>query len=120
MNARGTRENPDGGSWILYPNALKPCTKHWNEQKAIDGFINLNEEQQIKAEETIHLLNRDPGSVIVKRKVFSGKKHKATCFEILFAYNGRLYFMNHPNKTEVVLIGTKQTQNRDMEYLHNL
>ncbi|MCG8552067.1 MAG: hypothetical protein MI799_16830 [Desulfobacterales bacterium] len=89
-------------------------------RKAIDGFITLNEEQQIKAEETIHQLDRAPGSVIVKRKVFSGKKHKSTCFEILFAYNGRLYFMNHPSRTEVVLIGTKQTQNRDMEYLHNL
>ena len=89
-------------------------------RKALNGFINLTEEQQIKAEETIHQLDRDPGSVIVKRKVFSGKKHKATSFEVLFAYNGRLYFMNHPNKTEVVVIGTKQTQTRDMEYLHNL
>nr|WP_319393058.1 hypothetical protein [uncultured Desulfobacter sp.] len=89
-------------------------------RKALNGFLNLNEEQQIKAEETIHQLDRDPGSVIVKRKVFSGKKHKATSFEVLFAYNGRLYFMNHPNKTEVVVIGTKQTQTRDMEYLHNL
>ena len=89
-------------------------------RKALNGFINLTEEQQIKAEETIHQLDRDPGSVIVKRKVFSGKKNKSTSFEVLFAYNGRLYFMNHPNKTEVVVIGTKQTQTRDMEYLHNL
>lgn len=89
-------------------------------RKALNGFMNLTEEQQIKAEETIHQLDLDPGSVIVKRKVFSGKKHKATCFEVLFAYNGRLYFMNHPNKTEVVVIGTKQTQTKDMEYLHNL
>lgn len=82
--------------------------------------MNLSEDQQIKAEETIHQLDRDPGTVIVKRKVFSGKKHKATCFEVLFAYNGRIYFMNHPNKTQVVIIGTKHTQTRDMEYLHNL
>jgi hypothetical protein len=89
-------------------------------KKALEGFILLTEDQQIKAEETIHQLDRDPGSVIVKRKVFSGKKHKSTCFEVLFAYNGRLYFMNHPSRTQVVIIGTKQTQNRDMEYLHNL
>lgn len=89
-------------------------------RKALNGFMNLSEDQQIKAEETIHQLDRNPGSVIVKRKVFSGKKHKATCFEVLFAYNGRIYFMNHPNKTQVVIIGTKQTQTRDMEYLHNL
>ena len=89
-------------------------------RKALNGFMNLSEDQQIKAEETIHQLDRDPGTVIVKRKVFSGKKHKATCFEVLFAYNGRIYFMNHPNKTQVVIIGTKHTQTRDMEYLHNL
>lgn len=89
-------------------------------KKALNGFINLTEDQQVKAEETIHQLDRDPGSVTVKRKVFSGKKHKTTCFEVLFAYNGRLYFMNHPSKIQVVVIGTKQTQTRDMEYLHNL
>ena len=100
---------------------FKTLYKHVDmSRKALNGFINLTEDQQIKAEETIHQLDRDPGSVIVKRKVFSGKKNKTTCFEVLFAYNGRLYFMNHPNKTHVVVIGTKQTQNKDMEYLHNL
>lgn len=100
---------------------FKTLYKHIEmSKKALNGFINLTEDQQIKAEETIHQLDRDPGSVIVKRKVFSGKKHKSTCFEVLFAYNGRLYFMNHPNRTQVVVIGTKQTQTRDMEYLHNL
>jgi hypothetical protein len=100
---------------------FKTLYKHVEmSRKALNGFINLTEDQQIKAEETIHQLDRDPGSVIVKRKVFSGKKHKATCFEVLFAYNGRLYFMNLPNRTQVVVIGTKQTQNKDMEYLHNL
>jgi len=100
---------------------FKTLYKHVEmSKKALNGFINLTEDQQIKAEETIHQLDRDPGSVIVKRKVFSGKKHKATCFEVLFAYNGRIYFMNYPNKTQVVVIGTKQTQTKDMEYLHNL
>ena len=88
--------------------------------KLYDGFINLTEDQQIKAEETIHQLDRDPASIIVKRKVFSGKKHNTACFEVLFAYTGRLYFMNHPNRTQVVMIGTKHTQTKDMEYLHNL
>ncbi|NWH06076.1 hypothetical protein [Desulfobacter latus] len=100
---------------------FKTLYKHVEmNKKALNGFMNLTEDQQIKAEETIHQLDRDPGSVIVKRKVFSGKKHKVTCFEVLFAYNGRLYFMNHPNRTQVVVIGTKQTQTKDMEYLHNL
>ncbi|WDP90730.1 MAG: hypothetical protein HUN04_13905 [Desulfobacter sp.] len=89
-------------------------------RKALTGFIGLTDEQQIKAEETIHHLDRDPDSVIIKRKVFSGKKHKSTCFEVLFAYNGRLYFKKEKNRTEVVVIGTKNTQNKDMEFLQNL
>lgn len=110
-----------GGDFDFISKRFKTLYKNIEmSRKALDGFIDLTEDQQIKAEETIHQLDRDPGSVIVKRKVFSGKKNKTTCFEILFAYNGRLYFMNHPNKTEVVVIGTKQTQTRDMEYLHNL
>ncbi|NDY72440.1 hypothetical protein DO021_12275 [Desulfobacter hydrogenophilus] len=109
------------GEFNFISKRFKTLYKHVEmSRKALNGFINLTEDQQIKAEETIHQLDRDPGSVIVKRKVFSGKKHKATCFEVLFAYNGRLYFMNHPNKTQVVVIGTKQTQTKDMEYLHNL
>lgn len=109
------------GEFDFISKRFKTLYKHVEmSRKALNGFMNLTEDQQIKAEETIYQLDRDPGSVIVKRKVFSGKKHKATCFEVLFAYNGRLYFMNHPNRTQVMVIGTKQTQNKDMEYLHNL
>ncbi|PIE63267.1 MAG: hypothetical protein CSA25_01085 [Desulfobacter postgatei] len=109
------------GEFDFKSKRFKALYKHIEmSRKALDGFMNLTEDLQIKAEETIHQLDRDPGSVIVKRKVFSGKKHKATCFEVLFGYKGRLYFMKHPSRTQVVVIGTKQTQTRDMEYLHNL
>ncbi len=109
------------GEFDFKSKRFKTLYKHIEmSRKALDGFMNLTEDLQIKAEETIHQLDRDPGSVIVKRKVFSGKKHKATCFEVLFGYKGRLYFMKHPSRTQVVVIGTKQTQTRDMEYLHNL
>ncbi len=89
-------------------------------RKSLTGFISLAEDQQIKAEETIHLLDRDPDSVIIKRKVFSGKKHRTACFEVLFAYNGRLYFRKNQNRIEVVLIGTKNSQHKDMEFLQSL
>ncbi len=91
------------------------------ERKAITGFLNLNEDQQIKAEEMILQMNFKPDAVIIKRKVFSGKKHRTACFEVLFAYNGRLYFRkNKNNRIQVVVIGTKNTQSKDMELLHNL
>lgn len=90
-------------------------------RKAVSGLLSLNEDQQIKAEEVVLALDRNPDNVTIKRKVFSGKKNKTTCFEVLFAYNGRLYFKRSSSSMiEVVVIGTKNTQTRDMEYLHSL
>ena len=90
------------------------------DRKALSGFLNLNDEQQIKAEEIIFLLDRSPDKVTVKRKVFAGKKHKTASFEVLFAYNGRLYFKRNDNNVEVLVIGTKNTQTKDMDYLHSI
>ena len=88
-------------------------------RKAISGFLSLNDDQKIKAEECVLLLDRNPDRIIIKRKVFSGKKHNTSCFEVLFAYNGRLYFRkNENNKVEVLVIGTKNSQVKDMEFLH--
>jgi len=90
-------------------------------RRAFTGFFELKDEQQFKAEEIIQQLDRDAGGVTVKRKVFSGKKHKTTSFEVLFAYNGRLYFRNlEGGRIEILVIGTKNTQNRDMEFLHKV
>lgn len=91
------------------------------KKKALNGLLSLNEDQQIKAEELISQLDRNPDQVTIKRKVFVGKKHKAASFEVLFAYNGRLYFNKTENNTiQILVIGTKNTQTKDMEYLHNL
>nr|NJM01621.1 hypothetical protein [Desulfobacula sp.] len=90
-------------------------------RKALSGFLNLDEEHQIKVEELIHMLDSDPDKVIIKRKVFSGKKNRTSCFEVLFSYNGRLYFTkNENNRIEILVIGNKNTQNKDMEFIHNL
>ena len=90
-------------------------------RKALTGFLNLDEDHQIKVEELIHMIDREPDKVIIKRKVFSGKKNRTPCFEVLFAYNGRLYFKkNEGNIIEILVIGTKNTQTKDMEFIHNL
>lgn len=90
-------------------------------RRALTGILELNNEMQIKAEELIHLLNEDMSKVVVKRKVFAGKKNKTPSFEVLFGYNGRLYFRtNERNRCEVLLVGTKNSQVKDMEFLHNL
>ncbi len=89
-------------------------------EKAINGYGKLSDEFKLKCEETIHRLNEDAEKVPVKRKVF-GKKNRKTSFEVGFGYKGRLYFRYlHSNKAEVLLIGTKNTQRKDLEFLDKL
>jgi hypothetical protein len=86
-------------------------------KKAIIGFIDLTEDMKIKSEEIIHKLNENPKLVPIKRKVFN-KKGNATVQEVIFAYNGRLYFRPTKNgQIEILTIGTKNTQVKDLEYL---
>lgn len=88
--------------------------------RAVEGFVELTDEMKIKAEEVIHQLNDDPKMVQIKRKVF-GKKNRETVFEVIFAYKGRLYFRNiDGNRVEVLVVGTKLTQNKDLAFLDKL
>ena len=73
-----------------------------------------------QAEEIIHQLNSDPDLVPVKRKVFS-KKGKTTSFEVVFAYNGRLYFRKPGgNRIKILTIGSKNTQQKDLLFIDNV
>ena len=98
---------------VLYKNlALK--------DRAISGYLDLNEELKLKAEEVIHQLNSDPAAVAIKRKVFGGKGQK-TVLEVIFGYKGRLYFRNTTEqRVEVLAMGTKNTQARELEFLARL
>ena len=87
--------------------------------KALSAF--LDEQIKIKAEEVIHQLNENPDQVIIKRKVFIGKRDKKSVMEVIFGYKGRLYFhAASDGKVEVLAIGTKNTQARELEYLAKL
>ncbi len=88
-------------------------------ERAVDGLLELNEEMRLKAEEVIHQLNAAPDLVVVKRKVF-GKKNRETVLEVVFAYKGRLYFRRREGRVDVVAIGTKNTQERELEFLASL
>lgn len=88
--------------------------------RALIGLSELTDEMALKAEEVIHQLNDDPSAVPIKRKVFS-KKGKTTAFEIVFAYNGRIYFRkNGQQRLEILAVGTKNTQPKDLAYLDRL
>ena len=89
-------------------------------KRALNGFFDLTDDMKIKGEEIIHKLNEDPSFVVVKRKVF-GKKGRATVQEVIFAYKGRLYFRKTKDgKIEILTIGTKNTQAKDLEFLDNI
>jgi len=88
--------------------------------RAVEGLADLNEELRLKAEEVIHQLNANSDLVPIKRKVF-GKKNRETVLEVVFAYKGRLYFRKGPDRrVEVLAVGTKNTQERELEFLANL
>ncbi len=86
-------------------------------EKSLFGIAELPDDMALKAEELIHQLNADASNVAIKRKVFS-KKGNITAFEVSFAYNGRLYFRkNGQQRIEILSVGTKNTQARDLAYL---
>jgi len=88
--------------------------------RAVSGLMSLSDDLRIKAEEVIHQLNENPDLVTIKRKVF-GKKSKQTILEVIFAYKGRLYFTKtKENKIEVLAVGSKNSQTKDLEFLDNL
>jgi len=88
--------------------------------RALRGMTELTEDMALKAEEVIHQLNDDAAMVTVKRKVFN-KKGKATVFEVVFSYNGRLYFSKtDANQIHIMAVGTKNTQNRDLAYVDRM
>ncbi len=86
-------------------------------QRAVEGFVALTEEMRLKGEEMIYRLNEAPDQVPIKRKVF-GRKGRETVWEVLFAYNGRMYFRKFgEQQIEVLAIGTKNTQARDLVFI---
>ena len=98
---------------VLYRNLLFT-------DRALEGFLSLTDEFQLKAEETIHKLNEDESAVTVKRKVF-GKGGKMDFLEIIFAYSGRLYYQKDSQARKmIVAIGTKNTQEKDLAYLGSI
>jgi hypothetical protein len=88
--------------------------------RAMDGFASLESSMQLLAEELIHTLNEDGSKVPVKRKVFT-KKGALSVFECEFGRNGRIYWSQGAGaQKQVWVIGTKNSQNKDLAYLDKL
>lgn len=90
------------------------------QPRAIEGFLGLQGDLQLRAEELIHNMNQGIDRLPVKRKVFS-KKGTETAFECEFAYRGRIYWKPNPEgRTKILAIGTKNSQAKDLTYLQSL
>jgi hypothetical protein len=86
-------------------------------KKALEGYLHLTQDFQLKAEEIIHRLNQDDSLVNIKRKYFS-KRGKLHIFETIFSYSGRIYFKKRDDKKiEIIIIGTKNTQEQDITFI---
>ncbi len=90
------------------------------QQRAIEGFLHLQGDLQLRSEELIHTMNEDSSKLLVKRKVFS-KKGATPSFECEFGYRGRIYWRpGTGSKTQILTIGTKNTQAKDLAYIETL
>jgi hypothetical protein len=88
--------------------------------RAVEGYLGFENEMKIKCEEVIMHLNYDASKVKIKRKVF-GPKGSETVFEVVFGYKGRIYYrLLQTGKIEVVAMGTKNSQSRELDFLHQL
>lgn len=105
----------------LIHKRFKVLYKHiYFHQRAIYGFCNMSEEMQLKTEEIIHNLKFAPELIKVKRKIGNKKNNKAI-FEIAFSYTARLYYSKDAGeKITILVIGTKNTQNKDIAFLNTV
>ena len=88
--------------------------------RAVEDFVDLADEFKLKAEEVIFQLNENADQVTVKRKVFT-KKSREKVFEVAFGYRGRLYFRRLADgRVEVLTIGNKNKQARNLEFIEKL
>ena len=87
--------------------------------RAIEGFTDLPDTFQLKAEELISRLNENHSLITVKRKVF-GKGGKMNILEVDFAYSGRLYHEGARRETPPLWAGCGLIANRCRPYLFKL
>ncbi|MDJ0864699.1 MAG: hypothetical protein QNK03_01230 [Myxococcota bacterium] len=91
------------------------------DDNAIDNLVALRDESmKLRAEEAVKRLSDDLESAAVRRKV-GGLPAHLTIFELGFAGKGRIYYTNgRQRRFRILLVGAKNTQKPDLEYLSRL
>lgn len=91
------------------------------DDRAIDDIAGLGDDSlRLKAEESVKRLADDADNVAVRRKV-GGLPDYVQVYELGFAGKGRIYYTRgRTRRFRVLLVGAKNTQPTDLEYLSRL
>lgn len=91
------------------------------EDRAIQDLVSLRDEaMQLKAEEQLKRLSDEPDHAAVRRKI-GGLPPHLSIFELSFGGKGRLYYCKgRARRFRVLLVGAKNSQKPDLEYLSRL
>lgn len=91
------------------------------DDRAIDDIASLGDESlRLKAEEVVKRLAEEADNVSVRRKV-GGLPAYVNVFEMGFAGKGRIYYSRGKSKRfRILLVGAKNTQSSDLEFLSRL
>ena len=91
------------------------------DDRAIDDIAALGDEAlRLKAEESVKRLADEADNVAVRRKV-GGLPDHVIAFELGFAGKGRIYYTRgKARRFRILLVGAKNTQSSDLDYLARL
>jgi len=91
------------------------------DDRAIDDIMSLGDESlRLKAEESVKRLAEEADNVSIRRKV-GGLPSYVQVYELGFAGKGRIYYTRGKTRRfRILLVGAKNTQPSDLEYLSRL
>jgi predicted nucleic acid-binding Zn-ribbon protein len=91
------------------------------DDRAIDDIASLGDESlRLKAEECVKRLADEADNIAVRRKV-GGLPDHVQVYELGFAGKGRIYYARGKSRRfRILLVGAKNTQPSDLEYLARL
>lgn len=91
------------------------------DDRAVEDLISLRDEpMKLKAEASIKKLCDEAENVEIRRKV-GGLPNHLTIFELGFGGKGRIYYTRgHSTRFRILVIGAKNSQKSDLEYLSRL
>jgi hypothetical protein len=91
------------------------------DDRAVESLVELRDEtMKLKAEEALKRLCDEPDTAAIRRKV-GGLPPQLAIFELGFAGKGRIYYQRgEVRRYRILLVGAKNSQKTDLEYLSRL